>query len=239
MSAHISYLFTDEAAQFSNKIKTEFITNIEDLTRIIYNKENASYEKNDITVINEAFKTKNVNVLAGGRHVLFVWVFKPFNKMKYVIKPFKLNLAEIYLYYLSTRRFKELYNNLEIKTDSYSLNVKVMEIYCLGKITLKSNTYPFIIQEYSKGNSFKESKNKQIKLSIDVLRTLFIDIAKNGFVVDPFPSNWCIIPPKYNICPIVEYLDLIFFNDPVIKQEANQFLKNSSFHEYDYEIKVF
>lgn len=233
MSARISYICTEEAKLLSDEIKTIFIKNIETISRIIYRTENLFASNTYALIDQDNFNTTRGKLLPGGRHTLCVWIFKTINNTQYVLKPFKLSFAEILLYYLSTRRFNDIYNNLELKVDSYSLNVKVMPIYCTGKIIIQSNTYPFVIQEYSEGKSFIESKNNPQKLTINILRMLFVDIAKNGFVVDPFLTNWHINPPKYNIYPFVEYLDLIFFNDPTIKQEANILLKHLLFQECD------
>ena len=180
-----------------------------------------------IPVLKSIEIASDYSLLPGGHQTLFVWLFSITEQYKLVIKPYTLNIFEIILHYLSILEFQRIYAGYKIDIDTKNINLRIMDIFMLGTINIGSKSFPFIVQEFSNGERIQNTFiDDTWYISNNILAKLFKHIAQNKFVVDPYLSNWRLVKSSLLENPTLEYIDLIFSVDPIIKTKARDFLTN-------------
>jgi hypothetical protein len=166
-------------------------------------------------------------IIGGGRHTVLVQQFPVSESKSLVLKIFRLSLEEIMLHCLTLQEFNNQFQNSPFGTKFGSLQVKVMDVYAVGSIAIGAIRFPFLIQEFSPGLPFQEIVTKEGRRPPfpQILGSVFQTIAKKGYFLDPFPTNWLVISTADNPDCVytLHYLDLIFLKDPSAIKAANTF----------------
>ena len=105
--------------------------------------------------------------------------------------------------------------------------VRALNVFAVGIIETHSARVPFLIQEFSQGMRVQDMKVKNQQSPILHLSPVFKQIAKKGFYLDPFPTNWLVTPPlDSNSYYCLEYLDLLFKKELATLPQIEKFIEN-------------
>ncbi len=155
-------------------------------------------------------------ILPGGRHTLFLLNFPVSDLTTFSIKPYALHLKDIACHYASVDDCNDLYRNLEFPFEQKLMKIMVSDVFALGKFTLDQTEIPFIIQRYSQGIKLTDLVEKEHSLVHSFLPKIFKHLAKEGFIIDPYPQNWFVhgssLDKRDIDHEILEYIDLAYFH---------------------------
>ena len=195
--------------------------------KILEHTKGSSVTKDNLHKILANLDNPDGTLITSRHHVLFVWQFSAVKPKILVLKPYKLRFEDIILHLLSITKFKELFQGHPVATDAGPVLLRPMEVYAVGNIDLKTNRFPFIIQEFSQGIMIQDAKIGNQKLQSLHLSTLFREIAKKGFHIDPFPTNWRVVrPANSDVEYYFEYIDLLFTQNFATMQRIEAFIEN-------------
>ncbi len=79
-----------------------------------------------------------------------------------------------------------------------------MEIIAIQLLEMEDHTYPMVIQQAARGMTFSELNVRPLPSLTEVIQFC----AKQGFVMDPYLSNWYVDQEECTL----EYVDLLFYN---------------------------
>jgi len=166
-------------------------------------------------------------ILGGGRHTILVQQFPVSESRSLVLKIFRLSLEEIMLHCLTLEEFNIQFQNRPFVTNAGYVKVKVLNVYAVGSITIGAIRFPFLIQEFSPGLPFQKfvpRDGRRLHFP-QMLGTIFQEIAKKGYFMDPFPANWLVLSSSNSSDCVytLHYLDLIFLKDSSAVKAANTF----------------
>jgi len=211
----------------SKKALSKIRENIRLSSQLLEQMKNVCITKDNHKRIVDGLGNPEGTLLPAGRQVLFVWNF-PFSKTEsFVLKPYQLTFEELILHCLSVEKFKAQFQDVLFSTNSDHVFVRVLDVVAVGIIETKSARIPFLIQEFSQGTRIQDMIVKNQQSPFLHLSSVFKQIAKEGFYLDPFPSNWLVIPPldaSSHYC--LEYLDLIFKKELATLQKIEKFIEN-------------
>lgn len=166
-------------------------------------------------------------LLPSGRQVLFVWTFPVSKTESLVLKPYRLAFEELILHCLSVEKFKSQFKDTLFTTNSDHVFVRALDVFTVGNIETSSARIPFLIQEFSQGMRIQDMNVKNQQSPILHLSSVFKQIAKEGFYLDPFPTNWLVNPPvDSNSYYYLEYLDLLFKKELATLKQIEKFIEN-------------
>ena len=160
--------------------------------------------------------------LKRGSQVLFVKAFTLSDGSKLVFKPYLMNFIDIAWHHLSANHFNEIYNSRPITINDVNLYARTAELFAVGSIPFADTKYSFLIQEYLSGNEITPKELTPGYSTLNAINSIFTDSAKNGFITDPLVSNWR-LEEKNKGEYILDYIDLIWFNDPKMRLQAVKF----------------
>jgi len=202
---HLSYtLFPD----FESLISESLLQNNLKLVSSIINFSKGNFlDQNKINQITDKLgqKMKGTRLYPGGTSVLFGWGFT-FPKIEGVmIKPYySREIFQLILHYLSISDFNVTVKKLE-KSAKHLIRIKVPKVIGVAKIDALNRNFPALIMEEVKGESI-QGNFPVIKEISKFVR----DLARNGIICDPYPSNWKYSSRKEQ--RIICYIDLITSN---------------------------
>ncbi len=202
MAIKTKLFLLESGKNLSKEIQSQIIENLKTVASIIKKDKKISPDK----------EKNGGRILRGGQSTPFVWAFNIPQLNGMVIKPYKLDFNDILRHCIATKKFKSITQTELCVVCSDNILVKVMEVYGLGKFEGKSKTFPFLIQEYSKGTKFRGAFSEKKYVSLSALKDYYLGIMKKGFVIDLLPTNWRVIEPDGTGYIILEYIDLLLLN---------------------------
>jgi hypothetical protein len=174
-------------------------------------------------------ESKN-NLLPGGRHTLFLLNFPVSDLTSFLIKPYNLRLRDVTCHYASIDEVNSVYRNLEIPFEQKQMKIKVSDVFALGTFTLGQTEIPFIIQRYCQGIKLTDLVKEEHSLVHSFLPMIFKHLAKEGFVIDPYPQNWYVHGSSLDMRSFeyetLEYIDLAYFHSLQTNVEIKRLLKS-------------
>jgi hypothetical protein len=202
---HISYALFPE---FKFLVSESFLENNLKLVSsvISFSKGNFIDQKKINLIINKlGHKMDGTRLYPGGTSVLFGWGFT-FPKIDGVmIKPYySREIFQLILHYLSISDFLVAIKKIE-KSTKRMIRIKVPKVMGIAKVKALNRNFPTLIMEEVMGDSIKGNfpAIKEISQSVR-------DLAREGIICDPYPSNWKYLSNKER--NIVSYIDLISSN---------------------------
>ncbi|MFW9994849.1 MAG: hypothetical protein ACFFD4_22600 [Candidatus Odinarchaeota archaeon] len=183
MSTSVKLKFLEKGQELTDEQRFTVAEKLDYVTCLLDTAENFS----DIQVI-----TGRIHL--GGQSTLFVYEFSVSKSLSLVIKlynPLKTTLEKLVLHYLSVKEFTRSSRSLTFDR----ARIKIMPVFALGEIRLPSKKVPFLVQEFSKGVQVSETIASNRYL-LELLTDIFKEISKEGFIIDPLPTNW-FIASKY------------------------------------------
>lgn len=202
---HLSYSIFPE---FESLISESLIKNDLKLVSSLINFTKGNFlDQTAIIRISEKLgqKMKGTRLYPGGTSVLFGWGFT-FPKIDGVmIKPYySREIFQLILHYLSISDFLDTVEKLE-KSAKQLIRIKVPKVIGVAKIDALNRNFPVLIMEEVKGESI-QGNFPVIKEISKYVRNL----ARNGIICDPYPSNWKYSSKKEQHS--ISYIDLISSN---------------------------
>ncbi len=202
---HLSYtLFPEFESLISESL---LINNLKLVSSIINFSKGNFLDKNKINLISDKLgqKMKGTRLYPGGTSVLFGWGFTFPEIDGVMIKPYySREIVQLILHYLSKSDFLNTVKKLE-KSAKHLIRIKIPKVIGLAKINALNRNFPVLIME--------EVKGKSIQGNFPVIKEIskFVrDLALNGIICDPYPSNWKYLNRKEQ--RIICYIDLIISN---------------------------
>lgn len=176
---------------------------------IVNYSEGRNLDSNTIDKIKNKLKTRleGTRLYKGGSSVLFGWSFYFKNLGTIIIKPYySRELIQLIVHYLTSQDFSKNFNNIEINIDDNNIyQIAIPETIGIAKIETFSRVYPTLIVREIRGDSI-QYHSYLIKHISRIAR----DLALQGIITDPYPSNW--ILSKINNSNIIYYIDLLSSN---------------------------
>jgi hypothetical protein len=202
---HLSYTLFPE---FQHLISETLLKNNLKLVSSIVNFSKGNLlDQNKINLILEKLgqKMKGTRLYPGGRSVLFAWSF-PFPKIDSIlIKPYySCEIMQLILHYLSMPDFLDTVKSLERSTNRM-IRITIPKVIGIAKIDTLNRNFPALIMEEVKGESIKGDFP-----AIREVSKIVRDLARNGIICDPYPSNWKYLSKKQQ--SVISYIDLISSN---------------------------
>jgi len=202
---HLSYTLFPE---FESQITESYLQNSLKLVSSIINFSKGYFlDQNKINLISNKLgqKMEGTRLYPGGTSVLFGWGFT-FPKLDGVmIKPYySREIFQLLLHYLSISDFSVAIEKLE-KSPRHIIRIKVPKVIGVAKIDALNRKFPVLIMEEVKGESI-QGNFPVIKEISKCVR----DLARNGIICDPYPSNWKYSSNKEK--RLICYIDLISSN---------------------------
>ncbi len=150
-------------------------------------------------------KMDGTRLYPGGTSVLFGWGFT-FPKVDGVmIKPYySREIFQLILHYLSISDFLIAVKNIEKSTKSV-IRIIIPKVIGIAKIDTLNRNFPVLIMEEVKGESIKGNFP-----AIKEISKMARNLALEGIICDPYPSNWKYLNNKER--NIISYIDLISSN---------------------------
>ncbi|MHA2404885.1 MAG: hypothetical protein ACXADH_17965 [Candidatus Kariarchaeaceae archaeon] len=131
------------------------------------------------------------------------------------------SLTEIIMHCLSIEEFYARNSPLSKNYLGIDIQMRVMNAYGVGKIQVGKNWHTYLIQKYNEYKPYYQLLKHNYTLTIQ-LNKIFTEIAKNGFIIDPSPTNWFAEMSPNEDMLTLDYIDLVFFNDPVLLQRSSE-----------------
>ncbi|MHA2253661.1 MAG: hypothetical protein ACXAD7_25100 [Candidatus Kariarchaeaceae archaeon] len=161
------------------------------------------------------------NLMKGGNQVVKVMNFSISPNHKFVIKFYDISLTEIIMHCLSIEEFYARNSPLSRNYLGIDIQMRVMNAYGVGKMQVGSHWFTYLIQEFNHFKPYYQLLRDNYTLTIQ-LNKIFTEIAKNGFIIDPSPTNWFAEMSPNEDMLTLDYIDLVFFNDPVLLQRSSE-----------------
>ncbi len=175
-------------------------------------------------------KESKDKILPGGRQILFLLHFPVSDLTSFVIKPYNLRLRDIACHYASVEELNSVYRNLKIPFEQKQLKIMVSDVFALGTFTLGQTEIPFVIQRYCEGTKLTDLVKEEHSLVHSFLPMIFKHLAKEGFIIDPYPQNWYVHGSSLDMRSIenetLEYIDLAYFHSLQTNVEIKRLLKS-------------
>ncbi|MHA2224729.1 MAG: hypothetical protein ACXAC8_05970 [Candidatus Hodarchaeales archaeon] len=204
--SQISFFLVPE---FKNQISHGTMRNSLDLVESIigFSKGNSLNQDNiDRITIQLGKRMKGTRLYPGGSSVLFGWSFFFKNIGNVIIKPYyKRRMTALLIHYLTVKDSQNKLQNRQLRITSRKFSLKIPDVIGFAKIETFSQSFPALITFEVLG----ESIHKRPAL-IKIISRLSRDLAKNGIIVDPYPSNWKYNPA--NNARSIHYIDLLSSN---------------------------
>ena len=201
---HLSYALFPE---FKSLISESLLENNLKLVSSIINfsKGNFIDQKKINLIINKlGHKMDGTRLYPGGTSVLFGWGFT-FPKIDGVmIKPYySREIFQLILHYLSISDFLAAIKKIE-KSTKRTTRIRVPKVMGIAKVDALNRNYPVLMEEVM-GDSIKGNFHAIKEISQSVR-----DLAREGIICDPYPSNWKYLSNEER--KFVSYIDLICSN---------------------------
>jgi len=135
----------------------------------------------------------------------------------FMIKPYVgLELTQLILHTVSVEDFNRDLGGKSFEEGTHSYLVRVLPVVGMGRFLLKgSHPTPVLLQIAATGGYLREARDAP-KVS-----RICRQIAKEGYIIDPWESNWRYVPEKRTL----EYLDLLYSNKASgVEQKMMHFL---------------
>jgi len=209
-----------EYSELDRKILTESLNLLKGLLR---STEGRSLGEDEVVEINRKLRSegKEQIIAKGGQSALFVMNLEmpslPYPKI--VIKPYsleKLSVASLVTHYVAVLEFKKLFQQLPMAGFLRNKRETDILVRCMGVLgfgMLQEEGFPpftIFLQEKSEGITFdKAGQNVPLNMS-----SIAKNIAKHGFIIDPFERNWRIAVDQLDsdVLTKLEYIDIILLN---------------------------
>ncbi|MHA2090048.1 MAG: hypothetical protein ACW98K_04245 [Candidatus Kariarchaeaceae archaeon] len=160
-------------------------------------------------------------IMKGGNQAVLVMNFSVSPDHNFVIKFYDISLTEIIMHCLSIEEFYARNSPLSKNYLGIDIQMRVMNAYGVGKIQVGKNWHTYLIQKYNEYKPYYQLLKDNYTLTIQ-LNKIFTEIAKNGFIIDPSPTNWFAEMSPNEDMLTLDYIDLVFFNDPVLLQRSSE-----------------
>lgn len=194
----------------------QFIAQFEDL--IVKSATHSLSEFNQELLARYSFPAR---IMKGGNQAILVLNFSISPDHNFVIKFYDISLTEIIMHCLSIEEFYARNSPLSRKYLGIDIQMRVMNAYGVGKLLIGKQWYTFLIQEFNQFKPYYHLLRDNYTLTIQ-LNKIFTEIAKNGFIIDPSPTNWFAEMSPNEDMLTLDYIDLVFFNDPVLLQRSSE-----------------
>ena len=203
--SNLSYALFPEFKSLISESSLE--NNLKLVSSIInFSKGNFIHQNKINLIINKlGHKMDGTRLYPGGTSVLFGWGFTIPKIDGVMIKPYySREIFQLILHYLSKSDFLVAIKKIE-KSTKRMIRIKVPKVMGIAKVEALNRNFPVLIMEEVMGDSIKGNfpAIKEISLSVR-------DLAREGIICDPYPSNWKYLSNKER--KIVSYIDLICSN---------------------------
>jgi hypothetical protein len=203
MMSHPFLLFPKYKDQISDDSITKALDLVESI--VAYSQGNR-INREEINRLLEKIDSRmaGTRLYPGGSNILFGWGFDLENIGSVIFKPYyNRHLTQLIIHYFTVTECTQYDKRFSHNNSDYE--IKVPEVIGLAKIESSSRSFPTLMTREVIGGSLKNQPLLIRKIS-DVSRRL----ALQGFICDPYGSNWKIIDA--NNPKIIYYLDLLSSN---------------------------
>ncbi|MFX0182351.1 MAG: hypothetical protein ACFE95_04630 [Candidatus Hodarchaeota archaeon] len=210
--------------EFKNQISIKTVKKSLDLVEsiIAYSRGNR-LNSDEINRICEKIgsRIKGSRLYSGGSSVLFGWSFQFGDVGSVIIKPYyNRQLSQLIIHYLTVKDCVQNLDKLQFEYNAKLYQIQIPHVIGLAKIESSSRIFPTLLAEEVTG----ESIQGQAPL-IKEISFLVRDLAHQGFICDPYGSNWKISEIKDK--RIIHYIDLLSSNRiPDAKKRIADLMQN-------------
>jgi hypothetical protein len=219
--SHLSFIIFPE---FKDQISVEKVRKSLDLVEsiIAYSKGNR-LNSDEIDRICKKIGSRIIGsrLYSGGSSVLFGWSFQLGNVGSVIIKPYyNRQLTQLIIHYLTVKDCILNLDKLKFEYNKKHYQIQIPQIIGLAKIISSSRVFPTLLAEEVIGESI-QGQSPLIKEISSLVR----DLALQGFICDPYASNWKTSVIKNR--KIIYYIDLLSSNRiPDVKERIANLLQN-------------
>lgn len=166
-------------------------------------------------------RIKGSRLYSGGSSVLFGWSFQFGNVGSVIIKPYyNRQLTQLIIHYLTVKDCVQNLDKLQFEYNEKLYQIQIPQVIGLAKIISSSRIFPTLLAEEVIGETI-QGQTPLIKEVSFLVR----DLAHQGFICDPYASNW-----KTSVIKgqrIIHYIDLLSSNRiPEVKKRIADLLQN-------------
>ncbi|MFX0051342.1 MAG: hypothetical protein ACFE8U_08630 [Candidatus Hermodarchaeota archaeon] len=210
--------------EFKDQISAEKVKNSLDLVEsiIAYSKGNR-LNSDEINRICKKLGSRitGSRLYSGGSSVLFGWSFQLGKVGSIIIKPYyNRQLTQLILHYLTAEDCIQNLDKLKFEYNKKHYQIQIPRVIGLAKIVSISRIFPTLLAEEVVGESIQGQA-----LLIKKISFLVRDLALQGFICDPYASNWKTSMIKNQ--KIIHYIDLLSSNRiPNAKKRIADLLQN-------------
>lgn len=150
-------------------------------------------------------RMEGTTLYPGGSSCLFGWSFT-FDIGSVVIKPYySRELTALIIHYLTWQDFTNEFQNKQFELNSKEIRVRLPEVVGVAKIETFSRFYPVLMTMEAAGEAIQPYPSLIRKVG-----AFTRDLARNGIISDPYPSNWKLSFDASH--GIIQYIDLLSSN---------------------------
>ena len=216
MTVTVSLTLAQETEFFNQTIKDRVYEEIMTVVDII-NATGGSHNKDTYrSLLSRYSKESSGQILTGGRHTPFIYLFPVSPLTSFLIKPYHCPLSQIANHYVSVSETNSIYRNYLFDFEKKKLRILFADVFGLGTFSIEQKTIPFIIQRYSTGTKLTEIQSAEGRHFIAFLPQISKHLAKQGIIIDPYNQNWFIhgfsLDRRSIEHELLEYVDLAYMH---------------------------
>ncbi len=192
------------------------------LKAILSSTEGRSLSAEEVKKVNSGFKRegKPQRITKGGQSALFAFEFqmRTLQWERVIVKPYlqkKVSLASLATHYIAVIEFKTLFQDLPLpgllrNGSERDFLVKCVDILGFGELKDNDYSFPILLQEKAQGTLLEKAG----RFAPRNMSAITKDIAKHGFIIDPFDQNWRLGAGfiDEDVVTKLEYIDVLLMN---------------------------
>jgi len=230
MTVTVSLTLAKETEFFRDNVINRVYKEIMTTADIISATGGATDKKAIHTLLSQYSKESKGQIIAGGRHTPFLYVFSVSDLTTFVVKPYHSGLREIANHYVTVEDVNAIYRNYLFKLGDKEFRLIFTDVFGLGTFMVDKKTIPFIIQRYSNGTKLTELQISEGRHIIAFLPQIFKHLAKEGIIIDPYNQNWFTHGFSFDRrsldYELLEYVDLAFMHSLDINHKVKAIIES-------------
>lgn len=211
LSIRINLFLFKYANNLETKIKKTIYEVIKDFVSFLKTIKSISTLSQNVN--KNEYNKYNGKIISGGNQVIIAYNFQASPDHNLIFKLYNISLTELIMHCLSIEEYYDRNSSLTKKFMGIEIQTRIMNIYGIGVVHFNEKKYCYLIQEFNQYQPYYELIKENYLITIQ-LNKLLTEIAKNGFVIDPSPTNWFVELSSIEDYLTLDYIDLVFFNDP-------------------------